>query len=150
MSIIYLINVLSSNSRVTNELSLLRFNNYVDITVFTLSVDKNRYAPNFSTNVVNAVNFQVNFRNLHHSLQGLKLSYLQLIFEEDVNIDLDVIQNLIFVHHLHHHLHHYLLTSLFTWHFTAKLDFFHDFHHYLHHYLLTSLFTSNFTAKLKF
>ena len=107
-------------------------------------------SPNFSTNVANAVNFQVNFINLHHSLQGLKLSYLQLIFEEDVNFDLDVIQNLIFVHHLHHHLHHYLLTSLFTWHFTAKLDFFHDFHHYLHHYLLTSLFTSNFTAKLKF
>ena len=47
--------------------------------------------PHFSTNVVNAVNFQVNFRNLHHSLQGLKLSCLQLIFEEDVNIDLDLI-----------------------------------------------------------
>ena len=47
--------------------------------------------PVFSTNVVNAVNFQVNFRNLHHSLQGLKLSCLQLIFEEDVNIDLDLI-----------------------------------------------------------
>ena len=108
------------------------------------------HAPVFSTNVVNTVNFQVNFRNLHHSLQGLKLSYLQLIFEEDVNFDLDVIQNLIFVHHLHHHLHHYLLTSLFTWHFTAKLDFFYHFHHHLHLYLLTSSFTSNFTAKLKF
>ena len=48
-------------------------------------------SPHFSTNVVNAVNFQVNFRNLHHSLQGLKLSCLQLIFEEDVNIDLDLI-----------------------------------------------------------
>ena len=46
---------------------------------------------NHTTNVVNTVNFQVNFRNLHHSLQGLKLSYLQLIFEEDVNIDLDLI-----------------------------------------------------------
>ena len=56
-------------------------------------------SPHFSTNVVNAVNFQVNFRNLHHSLQGLKLSYLQLIFEEDVNFDLDVIQNL---HHILH------------------------------------------------
>ena len=49
------------------------------------------HSPHFSTNVVNAVNFQVNFRNLHHSLQGLKLSCLQLIFEEDVNIDLDLI-----------------------------------------------------------
>ena len=44
----------------------------------------NQHSPHFSTNVVNAVNFQVNFRNLHHSLQGLKLSCLQLIFEEDV------------------------------------------------------------------
>ena len=48
-------------------------------------------SPHFSTNVVNAVNFQVNFRNLHHSLQGLKLSCLQLIFEEYVNNDLDLI-----------------------------------------------------------
>ena len=100
-----------------------------------------RQPPVFSTNVVNAVNFQVNFRNLHHSLQGLKLPYLHLIFEEDVNFDLDVIQNLIFVHHLHHHLHHYLLTSLFTWQFTAKLDFSPSF---------TSIYTSNFTPKLKF
>ena len=52
---------------------------------------KKQDSPHFSTNVVNAVNFQVNFRNLHHSLQGLKLSSLQLIFEEDVNIDLDLI-----------------------------------------------------------
>jgi len=80
-------------------------------------------SPVFSTNVVNAVNFQVNFRNLHHSVQGLKLLYLHLIFEEDVNFDLDVIQNLIFVHNLHHHLHRYLLTSLFTSNFTAKLKF---------------------------
>ena len=108
-----------------------------------------QHSPHFSTNVVNAVNFQVNFRNLHHSLQGLKLSCLQLIFEEDVNFDLDVIQNLIFLHDLRHHLRQYLLTSIFTWHFTAKLDFFHYFLHYLHHYLLTSLFTSNFTTKLK-
>ena len=28
-------------------------------------------SPVFSTNAVNAVNFQVNFKNLHHSLQGL-------------------------------------------------------------------------------
>ena len=52
---------------------------------------KKQDSPHFSTNVVNAVNFQVNFRNLHHSLQGLKLSCLQLIFEEDVNNDLDLI-----------------------------------------------------------
>ena len=56
-----------------------------------LSITRFFYSPHFSTNVVNAVNFQVNFRNLHHSLQGLKLSCLQLIFEEDVNIDLDLI-----------------------------------------------------------
>ena len=103
-------------------------------------------SPVFSTNVVNAVNFQVKFRNLHHPLQGLKLPYLHLIFQEDVNFDLDVIQKLIFVHYLHH----YLLTSLFTWHFTEKIDFFHHFHHHLHLYLLTSLLTLNFTAKLKF
>ena len=36
------------------------------------------HSPVFSTNVVNAVNFQVNFRNLHHSLQGLKLPSLHL------------------------------------------------------------------------
>ena len=108
-------------------------------------------SPVFSTNAVNTVNFQVNFRNLHHSLQGLKLSYLHLIFHEDVNFDLEVIQKLIFVHHLHCHLHHYLLTSLFTWPFTAKLDFFHHFHHHLHHfYLHQSLLTSNFTTKLEF
>ena len=104
------------------------------------------HSPVFSTNVVNAVNFQVNFRNLHQSLQRLKLPSLHLIFEEDVNFDLDVIQNLIFIHHLHR----YLLTLLFTWHFTAKLDFFHHFHHHLHHYLLSLLLTSNFTAKLEF
>ena len=56
-------------------------------------LEKNRRACLFTRElrVVNAVNFQVNFRNLHHSLQGLKLSCLQLIFEEDVNIDLDLI-----------------------------------------------------------
>ena len=58
---------------------------------YQLPTASNLLSPHFSTNVVNAVNFQVNFRNLHHSLQGLKLSCLQLIFEEDVNIDLDLI-----------------------------------------------------------
>ena len=51
-------------------------------------------APVFSTNAVNAVNFQVNFRNLHHSLQGLKLPYLHFIFEEDVNFDLGAVHKL--------------------------------------------------------
>ena len=78
-------------------------------TKLEIFLPKHQHTPVFSTNAVNAVNFQVNFRNLHPSLQGLNLSYLQLIFEEDVNIDLDVIQNLIFVHYLHHLLHNYLL-----------------------------------------
>ena len=56
-------------------------------------------SPDFSKNVVNAVNLEVKFINFHHSLQGLKLPYLHLIFEEDVNFDLDVIQNL---HHILH------------------------------------------------
>ena len=93
-------------------------------------------SPIFSTNAVNAVNSQVNFINLHHSLQELKLPSLHLIFEGDVNFDLDVIQNSIFVHHLHHPLHHFILTSLFTSQFTAKLDFCPSF---------TSSFTSLFT-----
>ena len=66
------------------------------------------HSPVFSTNVVNAVNFQVNFRNLHHSLQGLKLSYLHLIFEQDVNFDLDVIQNL---HHILHFWERFLVDA---------------------------------------
>ena len=83
-------------------------------------------SPVFSTNAENAVNFQVNFINLHHPLQGLKLPSLHLW----------KIENLIFVHYLHHSLHHFILTSLFTSHFTAKLDFCPSF---------TSSFTSLFT-----
>ena len=56
-------------------------------------------SPDLSKNVINAVNLEVKFINFHHSLQGLKLPYLHLIFEEDVNLDLDVIQNL---HHILH------------------------------------------------
>ena len=85
-----------------------------------------QHSPGFSTNAENAVNFQVNFINLHHPLQGLKLPSLHLW----------KIENLIFVHYLHHSLHHFILTSLFTSHFTAKLDFCPSF---------TSSFTSLFT-----
>ena len=56
-----------------------------------------RHSPVFSKNVVNALNFQVNFINLQHYLQGLKLPSLHLSFEQDVNFDLDVIENL---HHI--------------------------------------------------
>ena len=62
--------------------------------VFQLKV---KHSPDLSKNVVNAVNLEVKFINFHHSLQRLKLPYLHLIFEEDVNFDLDVIQNL---HHI--------------------------------------------------
>ena len=58
-----------------------------------------RNLPDLSKNVVNAVNLEVKFINFHHSLQGLKLPYLHLSFEQNVNFDLDVIQ------HLHHILH---------------------------------------------
>ena len=60
---------------------------------------KARQSPDFSLNVINALNFQVNFINLQHYLQGLKLPSLHLSFEQDVNFDLDVIQNL---HHILH------------------------------------------------
>ena len=67
------------------------FKNQMNNEILVVFKCKRFQSPHFSTNVVNAVNFQVNFRNLHHSLQGLKLSCLQLIFEEDVNIDLGLI-----------------------------------------------------------
>ena len=62
--------------------------------MFDLIVVRFHQSPDLSKNVVNAVNLEVKFINFHHSLQGLKLPYLHLIFEEDVNFDLDVIQNL--------------------------------------------------------
>ena len=61
-------------------------------------------SPVFSTNAENAVNFQVNFRNLHHSLQGLKLPSLHIW----------KIENLIFVHYLGS-LFTPFFTSLFTY-----------------------------------
>ena len=98
----------------------------VHTVLFTHTYLHTQISPVFSANAENAVNFQVNFINLHHPLQGLKLPSLHLW----------KIENLIFVHHLHHSLHHFILTSLFTSHFTAKLDFCPSF---------TSSFTSLFT-----
>ena len=47
---------------------------------------RNNTTPKNSKNVVNAVNLEVKFINFHHSLQGLKLPSLHLIFEEDVDL----------------------------------------------------------------